>query len=232
MDSFNPKDNDKILKAYQKVVEMTPYNGMHITHMGQVDHIKKIYGNTYKVVSSPSTNSWYVMGKNGNDWIPVTASFSSKEDANKFMQFLTKSGEIQQKMAGTIDGTDKRLYEEKTMNLKTNKGKVSLKGNDTIEYEAMPGVVRIGKAGSVLKKGVKFKTGGKWMVVEEETLNESAGGHLHGLFGDLFDYLDNNFYGSADDEKIAKEIPKLKKETEKVYKSWQKALKGKGLIGW
>jgi hypothetical protein len=54
------------------------------------------------------------------------------------------------------------------MKVKTNKGEVTLKGNDTIEYEAKPGVVRIGMAGDCLKKGVKFKKGGTWHVMESE----------------------------------------------------------------
>jgi hypothetical protein len=181
MDKFNPRNNDSIYDKYKKIIEAMPYDGIHINHQDKIKHIKNIYGNQYKVTQSPSSKSWYVLGKNGNEWIPVTSSFADKEGATKFMQWLTRAGEMQKKMVGTIDGTDKRLNEE------------------------------------------------------EERIDESVGGRLHGLFGDLFDYLDNEFYGASIDLKGtagAKINSTLKRETEKLYKTWQKALKGKGLIGW
>ena len=70
------------------------------------------------------------------------------------------------------DETEEDLLEAVTIKVKTDKGDVDIKGNDTIEYEHKPGVVRIGMAGTVLKKGTKFKKGGKWMVVK--SLKESV----------------------------------------------------------
>ena len=72
MDKLNPRENEKIIKAYERILEDTPYSGTHISHKSSVAHIKKVYGSTYKVVQSPSTGSWYVMGKNGDDFVPVT----------------------------------------------------------------------------------------------------------------------------------------------------------------
>lgn len=174
MDKFNPRDEqDRILSAYEKVLEMTPYDGMHITHTGKIDHIKKIYNGQYKITQSPSTKSWYVLGKNGPEWVPVTSSFPDKESANKFLKWIQGAGELQKKMVGTIDGTDKRVNEE---------------------------------------------------------VNESTGNWLHGRFFELLDFLDTASGYISD--KAADKLPMLKKETEKLYKTFQKNLKGSGLKGW
>jgi hypothetical protein len=74
-------------------------------------------------------------------------------------------------IAAALDGEDLEEGEEVEileMSVNTNKGKVSMKDNDTIEYEAKPGVVRVGMAGECVKKGVKFKKSGKWYVAESE----------------------------------------------------------------
>ena len=68
---------------------------------------------------------------------------------------------------------DETAYVAEAMKVKTNKGEVSLNDNDSIEYEAKPGVVRIGMAGDVLSKGVKFKKKGTWYVVESAELDEA-----------------------------------------------------------
>ena len=112
MDKLNPRDMDNISKAYEKIIEQLPYDGIHINHQSKIDHIKNIYGGTYKVTQSPSTKSWYVLGQVGPEWLPVTNSFVDKEGANKFMQWLNKAGELQKQMIGTIDGTDKRINED------------------------------------------------------------------------------------------------------------------------
>lgn len=177
MDKFNPREIDNLAKAYQKIAEQLPYDGIHINHQSKVDHIKKIYGGNYKVVQSPTTTSWYVLGQNGPEWIPVTSSFPSKEGATKFMQWLNKAGEIQKQMVGTIDGSDRRIN-------------------------------------------------------EQNELNETTGNWLHGRFGDLFDFLENQAFGSLEIKKAKKVIPALTKETEKLYKLYQKQLKGSGLSGW
>jgi hypothetical protein len=105
MDSFNPRENQKIQKAYESVQEkIIPYDGTHVPHQSSIDHIKKVYGCDYKVVKSDSTGSWYVMGKNGDDYVPVTAPFADQGTAEKFKKWLDDAEDDTQKMVGTIDG--------------------------------------------------------------------------------------------------------------------------------
>lgn len=65
----------------------------------------------------------------------------------------------------------------------------------------------------------------------KQELMESAGGRLHGIFGDLFDYLENNFFGMSAEKASKVNTKKLTTATEKLYNLWKKELKG-GLIGW
>jgi len=112
MDKIQTDYTDKIQEAYEKVLEQTPYSGTHINHSSSVSHIKKVYGNTYKVVQSPSTGSWYVMGKNAGDWVPVTTPFANKEMANQFKSWLDDSTSDTQQMVGTTTG-GKRIRDNK-----------------------------------------------------------------------------------------------------------------------
>ena len=184
MDKFNPREVNSISKAYEKIIEQLPYDGIHINHQSKIDHIKKVYSGNYKVIQSPSTQSWYVLGQVGPEWLPVTSSFVDKAGAEKFMQWLNKAGEMQKQMVGTIDGTDKRINEK------------------LVE------------------------------ITEEDNLNETTGNWLHGRFGDLFDFLENQAFGSLKEKSAKKVIPTLTRETEKLYKLYQKQLKGSGLSGW
>jgi hypothetical protein len=112
MDKIQTDYTDKIQEAYERVIEQTPYSGSHINHSSSVAHIKRIYGNTYKVIKSDSTGSWYVMGKNGGDWVPVTTPFADKAEANKFKKWLDDSTSDTQQMVGTTTG-GKRLRDNK-----------------------------------------------------------------------------------------------------------------------
>ena len=190
MDKLNPRDADSISKAYEKIIEQLPYDGIHINHQSKIDHIKSVYGSTYKVTQSPTTKSWYVLGKNGGEWLPVTNSFNDQAGATKFMQWLTKAGEMQKQMVGTITGDDKRLNEE---------------------YEC--------PCGEGHKKGE--------CPMKEEKLDESLGSALHNYFFNLYDFLEMS--GVQDIEKV---LPKLKGSLDKLYATWKKLLKGKGLSGW
>jgi hypothetical protein len=72
-----------------------------------------------------------------------------------------------------VAGDEEEDLAEAALKIKTDKGDVTLKANDSIEHEAKPGVVRIGMAGDVIKSGVKFKKGGKWYVAESIEINEA-----------------------------------------------------------
>ena len=220
MDKFNPREIDGVFKAYEKIIEQLPYDGIHINHQNKVDHIKKVYSSTYKVVQSPSTKSWYVMGQVGPEWLPVTSSFVDKAGADKFMQWLNKAGEMQKQMVGTIDGTDKRINEKYTVKYKMKKSDSKI---SVAEYKDKKDAEKF--LNSIKKKGGNG-------IISEETLNETTGNWLHGRFGDLFDFLENQAFGSLKSKVASKVIPTLKKETEKLYKLYQKNLKGSGLSGW
>jgi hypothetical protein len=112
MDRIQTDYEDKIQEAYEKVAEQTPYSGSHINHKSSVAHIKSVYGNTYKVVQSPSTKSWYVMGKNGDDFVPVTTPFAEQKTANEFKSWLDDAEDDTQQMVGTETG-GKRLRDNK-----------------------------------------------------------------------------------------------------------------------
>jgi hypothetical protein len=88
------------------------------------------------------------------------------------------------------------------MKVKTNKGEVSLKGNDSIEYEAKPGVVRIGMAGDVLKKGCKFKKDGTWHVMAESKRRHFIFTE-NGKVADLKDDQLKKLHGQMKDEQLS-----------------------------
>jgi hypothetical protein len=94
------------------------------------------------------------------------------------------------------------VVEAKSMKVKTDKGEVSLKGNDSIEYEAKPGVVRIGMAGDVLKKGCKFKKDGTWHVMAESKRRHFIFTE-NGKVADLKDDQLKKLHGQMKDEQLS-----------------------------
>jgi len=86
----------------------TPYDGTHIGHTTSLDHIKKVYGNTYKV--DQNENAWYVFAKVTGQWIPVTTGFTEKSEADKFMKWLNDAEQDQKKMLDTISNKKPVIY--------------------------------------------------------------------------------------------------------------------------
>jgi hypothetical protein len=84
-----------------------PYDGTHINHTTSIAHIKKVYGNKYKV-DADGTNAWAVFAKKGDEWIPVTTPFAEKATAEKFKEWLNSAQKDQKDMLGTI--SDKKPY--------------------------------------------------------------------------------------------------------------------------
>lgn len=84
-----------------------PYDGTHINHTTSIAHIKKVYGNTYKV-DADGTNAWAVFAKKSGEWLPVTTPFTEKATADKFMKWLNSAETDQKKMLGSI--SDKKPY--------------------------------------------------------------------------------------------------------------------------
>jgi len=244
MGNFNPNE-DKIQEAYEKAIaeKLIPYDGKHIPHSSSISHIKGIYGNTYSIVQSPSTQSWYVTGKVGNEWVPVTPGFPDKESAVKFKNWLDAAGKDQQQMVGTIDGGE-RLREEKGFFIKAiklNNKKVSMYRQEKKLTSKVDLYIDDKKVGEYPGEKAAMKAAeekvnedssiyGVANAKPEEKVEESTGSYLHGLFERLLEELDKITLGKG--MVPPKTIILLKKETEKLYKLWQKELKGSGLIGW
>ncbi len=87
------------------IIEQTPYDGTHIGKSSSLSHIKKVYGNTYKI--EPQGDAFCVTAKVGDQWIPVTTPMP-KEGAVKFMSWLNSAEKDQSAMISTIEG-GKRL---------------------------------------------------------------------------------------------------------------------------
>ena len=90
----------------------TPYDGTHIGHETSLKHIKKVYGNTYKV-DADGTNAWAVFAKVTGQWIPVTTPFTEKTTADKFMKWLNDAEVDQKKMLDTISAKKPVIYPAK-----------------------------------------------------------------------------------------------------------------------
>jgi len=73
----------------------------NVTKGNSIPHIQKVYTGSYKVIQSPSTSSWYVMGQTSNDnpeFVPVTSGFADKTTADDFMAKLKKVEKDQKQM--------------------------------------------------------------------------------------------------------------------------------------
>ena len=93
------------------VAEQDTYDGKNPPKGNSIPHIQKVYTGSYKVVQSPSTTSWYVMGQTSNDnpeFVPVTSGFPDKTGANDFMAKLKKA-ETDQKQMVSMKWNEKYL---------------------------------------------------------------------------------------------------------------------------
>ena len=109
MDQINPRDTKKLEEAYQRIVEQTPYDGTHIGKASSLAHIKKLYGNSYKIFQMG--DGFCVHADMNGVWIPVTTPMS-QDGAQKFMAWLKAAEKDQQQLIGTIEG-GKRLRDNK-----------------------------------------------------------------------------------------------------------------------
>ncbi len=93
------------------VAEAETYDGKNPLKGDSIPHIKKVYTGSYKIVQSPSTTSWYVMGQTSNDnpeFVPVTTGFPDKSAASDYMAKLN-AAEVDQKQMMSMKWNEKYL---------------------------------------------------------------------------------------------------------------------------
>lgn len=95
------------------------YDGPHVNHIPSLDHIKKVYGSTYRVTNIE--NGWRVESKKdkaatGSEWLPVTTPFPEKADADKFMAWLNRSEKDTKDQIDTMSKKSAVIYKQPERN--------------------------------------------------------------------------------------------------------------------
>lgn len=245
MDKFNPRETRKIQEAYENVISEQKVSAKEITIFKasktvlgvKLPHEAWVYG-----TKTPFGHGrvWMDLGPGEYD-----ESFKNENEAARWLKtqgykFLTY--EIAETFKPKVHERIGKKAFQKKFNEETYKEFFTkkLKKFGVDEPDKLPDDKKKQFYDEVDKEwkgknekpeaNESIKSIGKSVKTE---INESAGSRLHSIFGDLFDFLENNFFGidaSIVEKKI--NVARLTKETDKLYRSWQKELKGKGLIGW
>ena len=102
----------KLEEAVNTISEaVKTYDGVHVNHEPSLAHIKKIYGNTYRVTDE-GANGWRVEAKKSGQWLPVTSPFPDKADAVKFMAWLNRSEKDQKDQIDTMSKKSAVIYKQ------------------------------------------------------------------------------------------------------------------------